>query len=313
MEIIAKKCTSKDHGNLEALLYCQKCQIYMCRKCEKIHSELFINHNSYKLNKDINDIFTGFCKVEKHNNKLEYYCKDHNQLCCGLCISKLEGKGNGQHNNCNICFIENIKEEKQKKLNDNIKYLEEISKTIEESIKKLKQIFNEISKNKEKLKKEIQKIFTQLRNEIDNRENKLISEVDIQFDNTFFKEDLVKTAEKIPKKLGISLDNGKKINTEWNENNKLCSIINECINMENNINDITTINKSAEKNNEICNKIIFRAKQNDLINQINAFGTIDIEVISNKKLKEEEKEEKEKKEEKPPEEEEDDIDIGELF
>ena len=282
MENKAMKCTSKDHENINAIIYCQECKIYMCSKCEKMHSVLFTNHNTFKADKDIKEIFTGFCKVDNHISKIEYYCKDHNQLCCGLCISKIEGKGNGQHNNCNICFIEDIKEEKKNKLNDNIKYLEELSKTIVESINDLKTIFETISENKSKLKIEIQKIFTTLRNEINEREDKILSEVDNKFDTLFFKENLIKEAETLPKNVKISLENGIKANNEWNDNNKLSLLINDCINIEKNIEDINLINENVKKNNKISKEIIFSHTQNEnIINQIKEFGNIEVKNKNN--------------------------------
>ena len=42
-----------------------------------------------------NDIFTGICKEKNHINKLEYFCKNHNQLCCAACITKIKCKGKG--------------------------------------------------------------------------------------------------------------------------------------------------------------------------------------------------------------------------
>ena len=57
---------------------------------------------------------------KKHNIELEYFCKTHNQLCCAACITKIEGGGNGQHTNCDICFIKEIKDEKKSKLKNNI-------------------------------------------------------------------------------------------------------------------------------------------------------------------------------------------------
>ena len=112
-----KKCSLKDHEESDAIFYCIECKIYMCNKCEKIHGELFKNHNLYNLDKDIKDIFTGFCKEEKHQSfELEYFCKNHNQLCCAACISKLKGKKNGKHNDCDIYFIEKIKDIKKNNL-----------------------------------------------------------------------------------------------------------------------------------------------------------------------------------------------------
>ena len=77
----------------------------MCNKCDNYHTYIFPNHNLMTLENDIIKIFTGFCKVENHQIKLEYFCKNHNVLCCGLCIAKIKGKGNGQHTDCNVCAV----------------------------------------------------------------------------------------------------------------------------------------------------------------------------------------------------------------
>ena len=47
----------------------------MCNKCEKRHSEIFQNHQLYKLDKDFNKIFTGFCKQLNHKSELNYFVK----------------------------------------------------------------------------------------------------------------------------------------------------------------------------------------------------------------------------------------------
>ena len=116
-----KKCTLKKHEDINAISYCQECKIFMCNKCENHHSELFQNHNVYKLDKDISEIFTGFCKERNHLEKLEFFCKDHNSLCCASCISKIKREGKGQHTDCNVCNIEDIKDEKKNKLKENFK------------------------------------------------------------------------------------------------------------------------------------------------------------------------------------------------
>ena len=85
----------------------------MCNKCENIHKKLCYNHSPYNLKENINEIFTGICKEKNHLNGLDYFCKNHNTLCCAACISKIKGKGNGQHSDCDICFIENISNEKR--------------------------------------------------------------------------------------------------------------------------------------------------------------------------------------------------------
>ena len=138
-------CSYKEHTNIEAISYCFKCQKYLCNKCINYHKNLFDDHPINNLDKITEETFSGFCQEENHNLILEYFCKTHNKLCCALCICKIKGKGKGQHKDCDICFIEEIKEEKKSK--DNIKSLEELSKNLEEAIKNLKLIFEKVNDN----------------------------------------------------------------------------------------------------------------------------------------------------------------------
>ena len=52
--------------------------------------------------------------------------------------NKNETNGKGQHHDCDVVPIQDIKEEKKAKLNNNIKCLENLSEKLEEYIKKLK-------------------------------------------------------------------------------------------------------------------------------------------------------------------------------
>ena len=226
-----KKCSLKKHEEINAISYCQECKIYMCNKCENHHIELFQNHHEHKLDKDINEIFTGFCKEINHFDKLEFYCKNHNKLCCTACISKIKREGKGQHTDCDVCNIEDIKEEKKNKLKENIKILENLSNTFEQSINELKKIFEKINNKKEELKLKIQKIFTNIKSKLNEREDQLLLEVNKQFDNIFIKEDIIKNTDKIPNKIKINLEKGKLIDNNWNDNNKLYLLINDCINI----------------------------------------------------------------------------------
>ena len=64
MEANIKKCSSKGHENYEAYLYCPNCKIYLCKKCETFHSNLFQNHDAYKLDEKTEEIFTGLLKLK---------------------------------------------------------------------------------------------------------------------------------------------------------------------------------------------------------------------------------------------------------
>jgi len=229
---------------IDAINYCAECKRYMCNKCINYHNNGFLkNHLLYDINKNLEDIFTGFCKEENHNIKLEYLCKTHNKLCCGLCVCKIKDEIYGQHKDCDVCKIKDIKDEKKNKLGENIKFLEELSKNLQITIKELKKVLEEVNKNKEELKLKIQDIFTQIRNILNNREDELLLEVDKKFNQIYYKEEIIKQSEYLPNKIKIILEKGKIINKEWNNDNKLNPLINDCINIENNIKDINNINE----------------------------------------------------------------------
>ena len=113
MEKNIQRCSLETHKKNDAILLCEECKIYMCNKCEKLHSGLFPNHHQKQLekNKNINEIFTGLCKEKNHLYELKYFCKTHNQLCCAECITSLKGKEHGQHADCNLSTIEDIENE----------------------------------------------------------------------------------------------------------------------------------------------------------------------------------------------------------
>ena len=227
MENKKQKCSLKEHNELDAISYCQKCEICMCNKCEKIHLDYLPNHKPLSLDKDITKTFTGLCKTENHHqNELDYYCKDHNELCWAKCITKIKSKGNGQHINCDVCDIEDIIDEKKNNLKSNIKILEDLSNSLKSSIDELKIIVEKITKNKEEIKLNIQKLFTEIRNAINNREDELLLEVDKQFEKYYLNEDILKESEKLPNKIKISFEKGKIMDKEWDNDNKLSSLIN---------------------------------------------------------------------------------------
>ena len=181
MENQKNKCSSKKHSEIDAINYCQECKIFLCNKCQNYHSELFETHHLYNIDKNINEIFTGNCKEKDHKSEIRYFCKNHNQLCCGDCIIKIKNEGFGQHKDCDVCLIKEIKEVKKSKLKENIKCLENLSNKLEQSINDLKILFNKINQDKENLKLKIQKIFTNIRNVLNEREDEILLEVDNQF------------------------------------------------------------------------------------------------------------------------------------
>ena len=74
--------------------------------------------------------------------------KKHNKLCCVKCIAKIKDDENGQHSDCEICFIKDIENDKRNKLKENIKCLEEVSINLNQKIKELKIILIKLKKIK---------------------------------------------------------------------------------------------------------------------------------------------------------------------
>ena len=225
MENKKKKCSSYKHSESEAISYCQQCKIYLCNKCLNHHTEILESHNLINLDKDLNDIFIDICKHENHNVKLEFYCKNHNTLCCLACLCKFKVNGYGQHSECVTCYINDIKDEKKNKLKENIKQFEDLSNKFEKSINELKLLFEKIDKEKEELKLKIQKIFTKIRNSLNDKEDKLLLEIDEKFNEIFIKEDIIRESEKLPIKIKISLEKGKsidliKLKYHWKKGNQ---------------------------------------------------------------------------------------------
>ena len=124
--------------------------------------------------------------------------------------------------------------------------MEEFSKNIDESIKTFKTISEKIIENKEQLKLKVQKIFTNIRNELNNREDELLLQIDKQYETLFFNEEIIKESEKLPFKIKNNLEKCKVINKEFDEN-KLVLFINECIKIEKIINQINIINENIKK------------------------------------------------------------------
>ena len=275
-----KKCFFEEHKEVLAIFYCQNCNLFMCNKCEEnFHSKYFKNHRSYKIDKDNQDIFTGYCQENNHLEALKFFCKNHNKLCCSSCICKIKNEIYGQHTDCDVCYINDIKEEKKAKLRENIKQLQDLSNNMNESINKIKKLYEIINKKKEDLKIKVQGIFTKIRNILNKREDEILIEIDKKYDNKYFKDDLIKEIEKLPNKIKMSLEKGKAMGEEWENDNKLNAIINDSINIENNINNITLINDSIKKcfniNNSDINFFPDEEKEiNSILEKIKKFGKL---------------------------------------
>ena len=272
MEDLNYKCSL--HEEVDACKYCQECNTYFCNKCEKHHSELLKHHHVFQIDKNADELFTGFCQEKDHPNKLEFICKDHNILCCTSCIAKIKTREYGKHHDCNVCDINDISDEKKKNLSNNIKTLENLTNIYQSLVNELKKMIEEIDVNKEKVKKEIQDIFTKIRSELNNREDQLLNEVDNIFENKFNIENInnILKDKKYSDKIKKYIEKGKIAEKEWNNNENKIFLINDCINIEKSIDKLNTINSNLEKYKLQDKKLNFYCPPEEVINKIQNLG-----------------------------------------
>ena len=144
--------------------------------------------------------------------------------------------------------------------------MEDLYLNLKDSINDLKIFFEQIEKEKEEIKIRIQTAFTKLRNNLNEKEDELLLLIDNKFKEEFFDENMIKQAEILPKKIEKSLEKIKLINK--NEKDKkeieLNQFINDCCNIEKNINIINKLKKNMEKYNTRQKGKIFFENDEDI-------------------------------------------------
>ena len=272
--ITNKKCSFEEHKDIDAISYCSKCDIYVCEKCKDYHNDLINRNHNQIFNKENNEI----CLEKNHQEKLEYFCRTHNKLCCRACVTKIKGLGNGQHSECDICFVKDITDERKNLLEQNIIYLKNNRTTFDSLIKKLKEAYKEISDKKEKLKIRIQKFFTKIRNEINKREDQLLLIVEQVYENYFFNKNLSKDIDKIENKLNLSINKGMLVSNEYNNDEiNFISLINDCILIDDCIKDINYLKENYEKyekNETLAIDLKLKEEEINFLNNIKNLGNI---------------------------------------
>ena len=165
----------------------------------------------------------------------------------------------------------------KKKINlkENNDYLEQSINIYDQLIDELKINNNKIKEYKEELKGQIQIIFSTIRNELNEREKKLLSDLDEKFKNIFIER---KKFKKLKNKIKIILEKSRTIEDKnWNNINELPELIDICLEIENNRKKIDNLNDDIKKSNSDYLKIRFRPEKyeiSEFIEKIQNFGNI---------------------------------------
>ena len=51
MDVVKQKCYFKEHEEINANFYCGECKVYICNKCENLHSKLLQKHEIFNIEK----------------------------------------------------------------------------------------------------------------------------------------------------------------------------------------------------------------------------------------------------------------------
>ena len=112
---------------------------------------------------------------------------------------------------------------------------------------------------------------------MNEREDQLLLEVDKTYEQLYFSEEFINKCNKLPKNTLITLERVKQINQDWEEENKLNLLIDSCLDIEININDINAVNETIEKTKAIKTNIYFTPDtlENDVfLKKVKNFGKI---------------------------------------
>ena len=270
-----KMCSFKDHKEIESVCYCQECKIYMCNNCTEYHKGLFEGHNLIN-NNEKKEIVDEYCQHENHFQKLGYFCRNHNELCCAACIAKIKNNGDGEHSDCDICILKEIKTEKKSILEENMKYIAEITSNIDKSLEEIKELIEFVTNKKDVLRQKIEEEFNELRNEINKREETLISELENIYNNLFFEENFIKNYEEVYNKIRAADEKGRRINEYWNDDNKIIIVISNCIEIEKNIKEYNKMKDYWNKCDYNRNVKIYLNDENmnEILESIKTFGMV---------------------------------------
>jgi len=130
----------------------------------------------------------------------------------------------------------------------------------------------------------IQNLFTKIRNTLNDKEDELLLKIDKKYNKLSINEEIIKEIDKFSNKIKLSFEKGKEIENNWN-NNKLNSLINDCLNIENNIKDINKIKENIKKNNSLKFELKFIPNEdeiNQFLENIKKFGYINSKIFDSK-------------------------------
>ena len=180
---ICDPCQSRNIINT-SVSWCMECEEELCSECAVHHKAMKVAKNHHVIDLKLKSSYYALLKkpslvCEQHTYYLEYFCVDHDELCCRDCLAKT-------HKSCvNTMSLDSAsKGAKQCQLfSDCQKHLTSISHTYksilkyrEDTVKSIKDDKEIIKEQMKKIKEKLIQIITQIEKELTNKLDILVQE-----------------------------------------------------------------------------------------------------------------------------------------
>lgn len=189
-----RKCSK--HQSSEVVTYYPECKKFCCEECDKLMRELFPEYHSLPIDEvsELTLTFNDRCGEIGHSDcPLNYFCRDHSELCCSECAYSEHGK----HHNCKIVRIKDIENEYKGRLSASVDALSAEVDRIEADMKRSDGVVSTFSDRqarasdaKNEAEKAINEVFERYKEAIDKRRNVLITELEKRYKERISYEDL---------------------------------------------------------------------------------------------------------------------------
>ena len=189
--MICDPCQSR-HITKTSVTWCMECEEELCSECTEFHTSLKIARNHHvvdlRLKTSYSSLLTKSGLVcEQHTNyEVEYFCVDHDELCCRDCLAKT-------HKSCikTMSLDSASNNAKQSQLfSDCQEQLTSISQTYKRILKYRKENVSGIKDEKESIKENAKKIKEKLIQKINQVEEELQNMLDLLVqENTKLQQD----------------------------------------------------------------------------------------------------------------------------
>ena len=203
-----RKCSK--HQSSEVVTYYPECKKFCCEECDKLMRELFPEYHSLPIDEvsELTLTFNDRCSEIGHSDcPLNYFCRDHSELCCSECAYSEHGK----HRGCKVVRIKDIENEYKGRLSASVEALSAEVERIEADMKRSDGVVSTFTERqarasdaKGEAERAINEVFERYKEAIDKRRSVLITELEKKYRERISYEDLGgKAAECLEKARGL--------------------------------------------------------------------------------------------------------------